>query len=256
MDNIFATTIPTMHQLAHSTPEIAATADLIQLVAQDPPTAPQNRPWVSANMVMSADGAYTSQGVSGGLSSPGDKALFMALRAMADVVLVGASTVRAERYHRPSPLAEAQQIRAAAGQAPAPTLAIVSRSLDMGTDVPLLNEDGPTPIIVHPEGTDLPEALADFDEILAGAAGGGVDLAVLLAKLSERGVGGVLCEGGPHLLGQLASQDLIDEFNLTLAPQLVGGDNTGLLGGVVGAVQFRLHRILRDGDHLLISYRR
>jgi riboflavin biosynthesis pyrimidine reductase len=245
-----------MHQLNASSTEVSAIESILSLLADDPVPITAGRPWVSTNMVMSADGSFASAGLSGGLSSPGDKALFMALRAMADVVLVGASTVRAENYHRPSPLDAAQELRNSKGQEPAPTLAIVTRSMDIGSDVPLLTGSGPAPIIVHPEGQNLPDTLATFPEIVAGGPDSGVDVADLVSQFHERGVGGVLCEGGPHLLGQLAAADLIDEFNLTISPRLVGGRMTGLLGGLGAAVDLRLHRVMRDEEHLLLCYRR
>lgn len=56
--------------------------------------------WLAINMVMSLDGAISVDGRSGGLAGPADRAMFLGLRAAAEVVLVGAETVRVERYHR------------------------------------------------------------------------------------------------------------------------------------------------------------
>jgi riboflavin biosynthesis pyrimidine reductase len=81
-------------------------------------------------------------------------------------------------------------------------------------------------------------------------------IADLLVELHRRGLERVHCEGGPGLLGQLAELDAIDEYLLTLSPHLIGGANTGLLGGAAAHERFLLHRVLRDGDHLMLSYRR
>lgn len=56
------------------------------------------RPGVRLNMIASLDGAATVDGLSGGLGGPADHRVFTALRELADVVLVAAGTVRAERY--------------------------------------------------------------------------------------------------------------------------------------------------------------
>ena len=46
--------------------------------------------WLRANMVMSLDGAATVRGRSGGLSGEADRQVFALLRALADVIVVGA----------------------------------------------------------------------------------------------------------------------------------------------------------------------
>ncbi len=56
------------------------------------------RCWVRANMIASLDGGATDDGKSGGLAGPGDRALFARMRQEADVILVGAATVRIENY--------------------------------------------------------------------------------------------------------------------------------------------------------------
>jgi 5-amino-6-(5-phosphoribosylamino)uracil reductase len=230
-----------------------APATLVEHLAADSPSPPQGRPWVTTNMVMSMDGAYSSSGTSGALSSEADHALFLAQRWLADAVLVGASTARAERYRRPSVDPAAEALRRRRGQAAAPQLVVVTGSGRIPADQPFLEGEGPTPLLVHPAATDaeaLPETL---DHLSCGEDR--VDIAELLAELHRRGMRRVDCEGGPGLLGQLASLDAIDEFLLTLSPQLVGGPTVGLLGGASAAASFRLHRVLRDGDHLMLSYR-
>ena len=93
--------------------------------------APEGRPWVALNMVASVDGATALDGVSGGLGGPGDKAVFRALRGVADVILVAAGTVRAEGYGPPRTPPELQEARRARDQAPFPRIAIVSGSLGL-----------------------------------------------------------------------------------------------------------------------------
>ena len=227
---------------------------LVELLAGDAGVPPRSRPWVTTNMVMSLDGAYAVDGRSRALGSNADHELFLAQRSLADAILVGAGTARAERYRRPSVSGPAAARRAARGQQPLPLLVVVSGSGHIPVDQPFLQGDGPTPLLVHPAGTDLSGLPAGIDPLECGT--GTVDLRRLLAELRDRGVRWLNCEGGPGLLGQLAESELIDEYMLTLAPRLVGGDQVGLLGGAAASQRFTLHRLLRGGDHLLLDYRR
>ena len=229
-------------------------ASLVEHLSADSPSPPRGRPWVTTNMVMSMDGAYSVSGTSGALSSEADHALFLAQRWMADAVLVGAGTARDERYRRPSVDPAAAALRRRRGQDAQPVLVVVTGSGRIPIDQPFLEGEGPTPVLVHPATTD-PGCLPRKLERLA-CGEDRVDLAALLAELHRRGVRRVDCEGGPALLGQLAAIDAIDEFLLTISPQLVGGPTVGLLGSATAAVRFGLHRVLRDGDHLMLAYRR
>lgn len=210
---------------------------------------------MSTDMVMSIDGAYSVAGRSAGLSSTADHELFLAHRHGADAILVGAATARTERYRRPRPDPEAAQRRTARSQSPTPLLVIVSKSLDLGRDTPLLQGEPPNPILAHPATSDTAMAPEGLELLEAGRSE--VDLHALLAELARRGVNRVACEGGPALLGQLARADLIDEYLVTLAPRLAGGQDVGLLGGLSTPTRdYRLHAVLRDGDHMMCSYRR
>lgn len=211
-----------------------------------------------ANMVASVDGAYAVDGRSGGLGTAGDRATFMALRALADVVLVGAGTARAENYRRPSAAPDAQALRAGRGQGPAARLALVSRSGHIPADQRFLTGDGPDPLLVHAEDLDPSELPAGVEAMECTSDDGGVDLPALLARLRADGVRWVLCEGGPGLLGQLHRADLIDELFATTSPTVVGGTDVGMLGhGPAVLRRRRLHRLwLDDEDAVLATYRR
>ncbi|MGH3408045.1 MAG: dihydrofolate reductase family protein, partial [Streptosporangiaceae bacterium] len=97
---------------------------------------PQEQPWVRANMVASVDGAAALEGRSGGLGGDADRKLFQVLRSLADVVLVGGGTARAEKY-KPARLA-AMVPALRAGRPPTPPIAVVSASLDLDPDSPLV----------------------------------------------------------------------------------------------------------------------
>jgi hypothetical protein len=79
--------------------------------------------WLRANMVSSADGAANLEGASAALSSDTDRRLFALLRALSDVIIVGAATVRTERY-KPARISEPwRHLRD--GRTPTPPIAVV-----------------------------------------------------------------------------------------------------------------------------------
>ncbi len=129
-------------------PRFEADVDAAGLYAADHRPPGPDRPWVAVNMVASVDGAVTVEGRSGGLSSPGDKAIFFALRSVADVILVGAGTVRAENYGPPRISPEDQAARQARGQAPVPTIAVVSGRLDLDPGHRLFVDSPTRPVIL------------------------------------------------------------------------------------------------------------
>jgi 5-amino-6-(5-phosphoribosylamino)uracil reductase len=228
--------------------------ELVNRLTADSPELDEGRSWVSTNMVSSLDGAYAVEGTSRGLGSKADQALFLAQRWLADAVLVGAGTARAERYRRPTVDAAAADLRRSRGQAEAPLLVVVSGSGRVPPDQPFLTGDGPAPLIVHPEATDPAGIPPQLERFVCGEER--VDVVELLAELARRGLRRIDCEGGPGLLGQLAAVSAIDEYLLTLSPRLVGGGDVGLLGGQDAQESFNLHRVLRDGEHLMLCYRR
>ena len=218
------------------------------------------RPYVFVNMVASADGAISVEGRTAALSTEADRFVFHYLRSVADVILVGAQTVRAERYGPPRISDERQTERKERGQDPVPRIAIVTGSLDLDWSSRLFAESPTRPIVLTT--TDAPaERLADArrvaDVVQAGERR--VDLPAALVELGRQGIGSVLCEGGPTLNGVLAAGDLIDELCLTVSPVLVGGDvATGLLGHVrlPDLVPMSVVHVLEEDGDLFLRYRR
>ena len=228
--------------------------DLPALLGDDDRPAPPGRPWVLANMVASVDGAFAVDGRSGGLGGEPDRQMFTAVRSLPDVILVGAGTARTEGYRRPAP-GPAADLRTARGQAGAPRLAVVSNRGHVPADQPFLAGEGPDPLLFHPASADVSDLPDGVEPVLAGA--GAVDLARVLELLAGFGARTVLCEGGPTLLGQLHAADLVDEYFVTLAPNAVGGEQVGFLGGTPArARDLRVHRLLVADDVLLGTWRR
>ncbi len=217
--------------------------------------APHDRPWVMANMVMSVDGAYAVDGRSGELGTTGDKRLFHRLRGASDVVLVAAGTARAERYRRPHSDTELRDRRRSQRLADDPRLVLVSSSLDLPGDLPLLDGPGSEPWVLHPEHSDTTGVPAGVRLRTAGADT--VDLRAALRLLREEGVELVMCEGGPSLLGQLHALDVLDELACTTSPWMVGGDAVGLLGSTAATPRpVLLHRLWEEDGALFATYRR
>ena len=196
--------------------------DLSRLYAHPAPRAGRTA-YVRANMVTTLDGAATGPDhVSGSINNPADLRVFRVLRAMADVVLIGAGTARAEGYRAlrvPAPLAYARSVR---GQHDRIELAVVTATGSLPPEL-LAGEHPPLVITVasSPGLASLRELVGADRIIEAGATA--VDLPRALAALAVRGLTRVLAEGGPHLLADLLAADAIDELCVTTSPLLVGG---------------------------------
>lgn len=215
------------------------------------------RPYVAVNMVVSADGAFSVAGRTKALTSDADHHVFHYLRSLADVILVGAQTVRAERYGPPRIGEDRQRDRVARGQDAVPRIAVVSGSLDLDWSTPMFTDTPTRPIVLTAEAADpdaLAEARAVADVLVVGEKR--VELAAALRRLDA---GVVLCEGGPTLNGLLAAEDLVDELCLTVAPALVGGDvGAGILGHTRLPAMLPVELVSSfEGDgNLLLRYRR
>jgi riboflavin biosynthesis pyrimidine reductase len=216
--------------------------------------------WLLVNMVASVDGATAVDGVSGSLGGAADRAVFLALRGVADVVLVGSGTVIAERYRRARLDEAVRERRVARGQAPTPRIAVVSNLGDVDRSLPLF-EPGPSetrPLVLVAAGAvtaDRRRALEDVAEVIE-TGNDRVDLPTAMTLLAERAGPRVTCEGGPVLNGLLAAHDLIDEWCLTLAPTLVAGGSARPAVGpsLDAALPVELRRVWRHGDELLLRY--
>jgi riboflavin biosynthesis pyrimidine reductase len=182
--------------------------------------------WARAMMVQTIDGAFFGpDGKSRSISSDRDREVLVEARRLADVVLVGAQTIRTERYRPMVAKPEWQAARAAIGAQPAPVVAIVSASLDLPWEEPLFGESAITPM-VFTDGSATRERILMAEEIQAAGRVEIIECASLpldaLEVLRQRGFTRIVCEGGPRLLRDLFSE--IDEIDLTIAPMLIGQD--------------------------------
>ena len=202
---------------------------------------------VRANFVVSTDGATTVSGVSAGLSSPADRELFHVLRSLCDVVLVGATTARRENYGG---------ARSYDGRTP-PTIAVVSRSLDLDPGARLFTETTVRPwvLTVASAPADRRDALASVAHVVD-AGEHSVDIPTALDALSAAGLDRVLCEGGPHLLGDVVASGALDDLCLSITPLLAGGAGDRLLAGlpIAPPVALKLEHVLEEDDNLFLRF--
>ena len=193
--------------------------------------------WVLVNMITTVDGATAAGGRSGALGGAADKRVFAAIRKVADTILVGAGTVRAENYGAPKGAAR---------------LAIVTGALDLSPSARLFAEGHRPIVITHgASDPDRRDALAEVAEIRV-YGDEHVDLRAAVAELD----GVVLCEGGPSLNGDLIATGLVDEFCLSLAPLLAAGGSSRVAHGpeLDGAQGMRLARVLEEDGYLFLRY--
>jgi riboflavin-specific deaminase-like protein len=241
-------------------PTPAPSVDAAALYTAGPRRPVGGRPWVLANMISTVDGSSTdTHGRSGGLGSEADRDVLIAVRAVADIVIAGAGTVRAENYGPARVPADLQAQRAARGQAPRPRIAVVSASLRLEPTMRLFQESSDErPLIVTVDSADADarrrlEPVADM--IVAGDER--VDWhRALTALRQDAGAGVVVVEGGPIVNGQLVADDLVDELCLTLAPALAGGDAARVVHGAIpdASRPLRLAHALEADGYLLLRY--
>jgi riboflavin biosynthesis pyrimidine reductase len=214
--------------------------------------------WVRGNMIASLDGGATDDGKAGGLAGAGDRALFALLRELADVIVVGAVTVRVENYSGAQLSVAQRQARQQRGQAEVPPIAVVTRSGDLDPGARLFTRTEVPPLILTAGEAydDTRHRLGGVAEVIdaSGPHPNTVDIGTMLRILAERKLFRVLTEGGPLFLGTLVETGLLDELCLTVAPILVGGAARRIVSGP-GSVHNTMRRahVLSDDDGYLYT---
>ncbi|MFF9125151.1 pyrimidine reductase family protein [Streptomyces sp. NPDC014889] len=218
-------------------------------------------PWLRANMVATLDGAAQHEGRSQPISSAADMRIFGTLRALADVVVVGAETVRQEGYRPARARAEFAALREAAGQGPAPAIAVVTASLELDFSLPLFGSPL-VPTLILTGAAAAPDRIAAAEKagarVVIAGDGVGVDPARAVRALAGLGHTRLLTEGGPRLLGQMVASGVLDEMCLTVSPMLTAGDAQRIAGGpsVTVPQRFTLASLIEDDGFLFGRYRR
>lgn len=222
---------------------------------------PADQVVVRANFIASLDGGATVEGLSGALAGPGDRAVFVVLRELADVIVVGAGTVRSEGYSGAQLSVAQRQQRQARNQSEVPPLAVVTKTGHLDRDLAIFTRTEVAPLVltsatVADETRRRLTGLAGEVIACSGDDPDEVDTAAIVAELADRGLHHVLTEGGPTLLGAFIEADLLDELCLTVAPFLVGGLAHRIAAGS-GQLQTRMrcaHVLTDDNGYLYTRY--
>ena len=201
--------------------------------------APEERPLVGMNFVATVDGRATIAGRSGPIGSDSDTAMLVGLRSRFEAVMIGAGTMRVERYGPMEPL-----------------LVLVSGRLDLPWDAPLFTEEGGGGALIFTASEAEPPETAATVEVVRHE--GAVNLPEALRHLrQERGIRALLSEGGPHLHAQMQADGLVDDLFLTVAPKLSGGGAPRILEGPLpSVVGLELAWLLEEDGELFARYRR
>ena len=207
------------------------------------------RPYVFTNFAATIDCHATLDGKSGQIAGDTDTQMLLGLRELPDAVMVGAGTLRAERYGRIVAKPERRERREAAGLAPDPLAVVISERLDLPWDIPLFTDGGGEIVIFtgsdqEPAETVTPHTIVRHP--------GGVDLGRAMEELrTEYGVASMLCEGGPHLHASLLEAGLADELFITMGPKVAGGDGPRITEGLAGGpIDLELKWLLCEGSEL------
>jgi riboflavin-specific deaminase-like protein len=213
----------------------------------------EDRPHLAMNFASTLDGRATIEGRSGQIGSATDTAMLVGLRTRFDAVMIGAGTMRAERYGRIVSDPAKRERRERLGLPEDPLVVIVSGRLDLPWDAPLFS-DG-SPVLVFTASEEEPPQVESSLQIVRHQ--GHVDLTAALRHLRhERGIRALLCEGGPRLHSQLWSLGLADELFLTMAPKLTGAGPSILEGELAAPLPLELAWLLEEEGELFGRYRR
>jgi riboflavin-specific deaminase-like protein len=214
-----------------------------------------DRPFVAVNFAATVDGRATIDGVSRSIGSSADTLMLSRLRTRFDAIMIGAGTMRAERYGRLISDQEQRERRERIGLPHDPLMVIISGRLDLPWDAPLFSEGWGRVLIFTSSAAEPPQTATSLRII---RHDGHVNLTEALRQLrKERGIRALLCEGGPRLHGELQAQELVDELFLTIAPKLAGGQAPRILEGNLAKVaELQLAWLLEEEGELFARYAR
>jgi riboflavin-specific deaminase-like protein len=242
------------HPVRRLLPDEAETTVAEQLAELDlKELAHPDRPYLILNFATTLDGRAAIDGRSGPIGSETDTEMLQRLRTRVDAVMIGAGTMRAERYGRMVSDPQLRAYRERTGLSHDPLAVIISNRLELPWDAGLFTGGGgrvviftasaeqppetatPVTVVRHPDGVELDRALAWL--------------------LEERGIRSVLCEGGPTLHGRLREGGLADELFLTIAPKIAGGEGPRVLEGALPEVdEVELAWLLESEGELFPRY--
>jgi riboflavin biosynthesis pyrimidine reductase len=193
----------------------------------------KSRPTIGVCMVHSIDGSTVVEGNSRALGSPGDLAVLLGLRALADVIIVGSSTVTIDDYGPPSK--------------PGLRVGVVTRSANIDATKPLFSSG--SGFLITTETAATP---AGVECVRAGTTE--VNLAEAVTQLQGNFA---QLEGGPTLNAAMLAADLVDEINVTISAHMVGGNGPRLTNGAPDVLKrYKLAHVCEEDGFLFLRYTR
>ncbi len=238
------------------------------------------RPYIIGNFVSTLDGVvslnvpgHESGGDISGFN-PHDRMLMGLLRAIADVVIVGAGTLRAEpdhvwtaEYIFPAFADAYRQLRAALGKSEPPLNVVVSASGQIDTERRVF-QSGEVPVLTVTTTTGArrirKQSIPRWVQVRSAGESKSISVKSILSKVSRaRPSEVILVEGGPQLMADFFAEKFLDEQFLTLAPQIAGRDDSAPRPGFVAGKTFApqtplwgtLVSVKRADSHLFLRYR-
>ena len=253
-----ARTARTLRRLLPPGPDVSIAEVVGALdLGRSPGTSPPDRPYVALNMIATVDGRATLQGRTASLGNWADRELFHGLRSVVDAVMVGAGTVRDERYGRIVPDPRTRERRRAAGLSDEPLAVVVSESLNLPPDLPLLGEPEARVVIITGSSGQISPCPAQVSYVRA-PDDGEADLPRALRELRDRfAVASLLTEGGPRLNATLLQAAMLDELFLSVSPGIAGGaDALRIVHGpeLTPPAELELISALESQSHLFLRY--
>ena len=242
------------HPVRRLLPDPAETSVAEQLHTLDLRDLAQDRPYLILNFATTLDGRAAVGGKSGPIGSRTDTEMLQRLRTRVDAVMIGAGTMRAERYGRIVSDPDLRDYRESKGLKPDPVAVLVSNRLELPWDAGLFTNGGGE-VVVFTASEDEPPETATSVTVVRHPDGVELDRA-LSWLLDERDVKSVLCEGGPTLHGRLREGGLADELFLTIAPKIAGGEGPRVLEGALPDIdEVELAWLLESESELFTRYR-
>ncbi len=215
------------------------------------------RPFVHLKLAATLDGRIAAaNGDSKWVTGEAARRRAHELRAEAGAVLVGAGTVRAD-----DPTLTARDLPE---EPPRIFRVILDPNLTISASGRLARTVREAPVLVFskkdPDSAKAQELERSGVEVIpAKASGGNLDLELVLKELGQRGVRGVLVEGGGDTAGRFLAQGLVDKVSLFYAPKVVGSEGVPMIGKLglnqmADALRFRMSGVERLGNDVAITF--
>jgi riboflavin biosynthesis pyrimidine reductase len=241
--------------LGHWSPRLGAPMDSQALArAYAYPQLSADQTWVRANFISTLDGAAAGDdGHSGSINTGADHEVFALLRALSDVVVVGAGTARTEGYRRATIRAPWSYLRQERSAHPA--TAVFTRSGAVPPGLSQARQDSGEVLLVTcqqagAQAIDLARSTLGQENVIVQGQEK-VDVGSALDSLAVRGLRRILCEGGPHLMGDLTASGRLDELCLAVAPTLVAGEHPRITAGAALTANFMPWLLIESEGTLL-----